>query len=130
MQIHHFGFAVKNIEEAHETFRKTLGLRGTCEVIYDPVQRVRVAFLELGSGLFLELIEPAGAESPVHGFLAKGGGLYHACFLTPDLDAEVARLVNCGFTVVCPPTAATGFGNRRIAFLFDPQVRLIELLEN
>ncbi len=129
MKLHHFGFVVHSIEQARGAFQNLVPTADFSGPFHDPVQRVRVAFLPFGHGVSLELIEPCGPDSPVQDFLSKGGGLHHICFQTQDLEAEVRRLEGSGYVTVCPPVPAVAFANRRIAFLFGPQVRLIELLE-
>jgi len=48
------------------------------EIIHDPNQGVRVTFLssKIPDNPLMELVEPAGVDSPVSSFLKRGGGLH------------------------------------------------------
>ena len=91
-RLDHAGFAVAELEPAIALFRETLGAQ-VGPVFEDPLQRVRLCFAEY-AGNRVELIAPMGDDSPVSQILAgaNGGGLYHLCFETDDLDAEFQRL--------------------------------------
>ena len=75
-KIDHVGIAVKSLSEALRVYSEAMGLR--VDRIEDvPEQGTRVAILPIGESR-LELLEPAGADSPVARFLTKRGeGLHH-----------------------------------------------------
>ncbi|MBV9174030.1 MAG: VOC family protein [Chloroflexi bacterium] len=126
--LNHVGFAVPSLEPAMALFRDTFGARLT-PIIEDPIQRVRLCFAEYTGGR-VELIEPLGPDSPVSQIVARsGGGLYHLCFETSDLEAEFASLRKQGFIPTGPPQPAVAFDGRRVAFLFHKTAQLIELVE-
>src|SRR5579864_7362672 len=127
MRFSHIGFVVENIGRAHYLLSQLLDGGEISATYHDPIQGVNVAFASVGNCL-TELIEPASSQSPVSRFLAQGGGLHHLCFETNELDREVERLRAHGFAVSCPPSPAVAFDRRRIAFLFNPDLRLIELV--
>src|SRR5271155_5428516 len=80
--LHHIGFVVSSISAVAEEFAASISARWDGEVIHDPIQRVRVAFLspvDTRNPVF-ELVEPASESSPVSNFLKKGGGLHHVCY--------------------------------------------------
>lgn len=79
---HHVGYVVKSIAEVGEEFARSLGAEWGGEIIHDPLQEAKVTFMFWGSrqGPALELVEPAGDNSPLYRFLAKGGGLHHVCY--------------------------------------------------
>jgi len=76
---HHVGFAVASIEKLAPGFARSLGAHWNGEIIHDPSQEARVAFLYCGDqrNPAVELVEPAGDTSPLHKFLNGGGGLHH-----------------------------------------------------
>lgn len=126
--IHHLGFVCPDVEEGvllHQAFGFTLEAPAT----EDPLQQVRVAFLRDAHGARIELLAPAGENSPVRAFLDKGGGLHHVCYLTPDLDAALAALRGQNFLVLREPVPACALGGARIAFAYSRSMQLIELLE-
>jgi methylmalonyl-CoA/ethylmalonyl-CoA epimerase len=126
-RLDHTGFAVAQLEAAITLFRDTLGAQ-VGPIYEDPIQRVRICFAEYPGGR-VELVAPLGADSPVSTIVANGGGAYHLCFQTDDLDAELARLRETGFVPASTPQPAVAFGGRRVVFLFNRIAQLIELVE-
>jgi methylmalonyl-CoA/ethylmalonyl-CoA epimerase len=127
-RLDHVGLAVPDLEPAIAMFRDTFGAHIT-EVVEDPIQRVRLCFAEHDGGR-VELIAPLTQDSPVTQILSKsGGGLYHLCYETDDLEAEFKRLRQQGFIPKGPPQPAVAFGGRRVQFLFHRTTQLIELVE-
>ncbi len=129
MKFHHIGVVVKNIKEAFENYKKYLGFDKITEIYTDEVQQVRVAFLEIGDNVMIELIEPLGEDSPIMNFLKKGGGLNHICYQVEDIEKEVETLREKGALIVCKPVPARAYEGNKIAFLYTPDKNLIELVE-
>lgn len=98
-KLDHIGIAVKNVAQARRFFEDILGARFLYE--HDnPEAGYRLAELDL-NGLTLELLEPSGEESFLHGFLAKRGeGLHHLTFDVPDAKDRVAELKAQGVRIV------------------------------
>src|SRR5919201_4591645 len=88
--LHHVGFVVGSIQETIASFAQSVDGRWDGEIIHDPRQSVRVAFVGGNSALdpLIELVEPDGDSSPVTRFLKRGGGLHHLCYETPDLERQ------------------------------------------
>lgn len=114
----HVGVAVRSIRD----------LAPEVEVFDDRTQRVSVAFVDL-AGLRLELIQPGAEPSPIDGNLQKGQALVHLCFRVPSLEVALGYARESGLHQLARPVAAPAFGGRRIAWLFNTSVGLIELLE-
>jgi FkbH-like protein len=128
---HHVGFVVASIRENVQTFAQSLNAEWDGQIIHDPNQAARVAFLRgrnPADPLF-ELVEPAGEKSPVLSFAQKGGGLHHLCYVVDALDTTLTQCRSQGMIVVRPPLAATAFGGRRIAWVYTRNKLLIEYLE-
>lgn len=123
----HVGVAVADLELAVETYVRSLGAVAEAETFEDPMQQVRIRFLNLG-GMRIELLQPDTERSPLHNLLKRGIGMYHVCHEVDDLDAELERLKAEGVKVVSPPKPAVAFGNRRVAFTMC-QGLMVELLE-
>ena len=90
-KIDHIAIAVKNLQEEIARYRDVLGLEflGT-EVV--PEQKVTVAFFKVND-VFIELLEPLSADSPISAFIEKkGGGLHHLALEVDDIRAEISRL--------------------------------------
>jgi methylmalonyl-CoA/ethylmalonyl-CoA epimerase len=97
----------------------------------DPIQRSRVAFLDLPTpgAVQLELVEPAAADSPVARFLEKGGGLHHLCYEVDDLQRQIQWMKSQRAVLIRSPKPAVAFGGRRIAWMRTRDSLLIEYLE-
>jgi methylmalonyl-CoA/ethylmalonyl-CoA epimerase len=132
-RLHHIGFVVSSISETVVDFAE--GVAGTWggEVILDPLQKVRVAFIRpSGRGqeaVLFELVEPVGGNSPVDGFLRRGGGLHHVCFEVEDIEAELDSVRMRGGLMARSPMPAAAFSGRRIAWVYTRRRLLIEYLE-
>lgn len=128
MTFHHIGVATLNIEAsslAYALLGYQVGLS-----IYDPKQKVNLCFLEKENAPTIELVSPTEEASPVNNILKKNGTTpYHTCFEVEDIENQILVLKKSKFMVVVKPIEAIAFDNRRVAFLFNKDAGLIELLE-
>jgi methylmalonyl-CoA/ethylmalonyl-CoA epimerase len=116
-RLHHIGIVVPSVERAVADYAGAFEFQETTVPFEDRAQRVRVAFVRVGIGAWLEFIEPAGADTPVTQFLAKNrGGYHHVAFEVDDIEAAVREFEAARALVVCRPVI--GFEGRRVAFLF------------
>jgi methylmalonyl-CoA/ethylmalonyl-CoA epimerase len=101
------------------------------QVFHDPLQKVRVAFLATrAQDPLIELVEPAGDDSPVLRFLQEhGGGLHHVCYEVADLEEQLVAFRSRGALIAKRPLPAVAFGGRRIAWVITSEKLLVELLE-
>ena len=112
MKIDHIGYAVKKIDKAVESFQLLGFIFG--EVIEDMERNVKIVFGE-SEGYRIELIQPLDKqkESPVDAYLSKiGPTAYHFCY-----------------RMVCKPARAEAFGGRRVVFLMNLGIGLVEIVE-
>ncbi|MCH7562417.1 MAG: VOC family protein [Gemmatimonadetes bacterium] len=126
------GIAVRSIEETLASFTALLGYELYSGPFVDPIQRVEVCFLKRPSSPedpVLELVAPAGDDSPVEKVLERGGGGYHVCFEVEELEEAIkeARAASC--LVINGPHPAVAFEGRRIVWLYTPAKLLVELVE-
>lgn len=129
MKVHHYGLATKSIEKSVKPFL-VLGYKTCSEIIFDPLQGVKLLFLKNENDHLIELVEPAQEENPVSKILHKlGTSLYHICYEIDDLDSKIEELKKQRFVQIIPPTPAIAFEGRKICFLYNPSLGLIELLE-
>ena len=130
-RFHHVGFVVASIENIGQQLSRALGAAWNGEIIHDPLQEARVTFFRWGGPETpaMELVEPAGEKSPLHKFVAKGGGLHHVCYEVDSLDSQLEKSRGAGCLVVKNPLPAVAFGGRRIAWVYTPQKLLVEYLE-
>ncbi len=130
MRLHHTGIVVRDIKSYGEAYAATLGLSARTEIFYDPIQKVRVQFWGGGEAeSLIELIEPAGEDSPVWRSCKKGGGLDHLCYETTDIEKTVEESLSKGGALVRQIAPAVAFGGRRIAFVYFLELGLIEFVE-
>ena len=131
-RLHHVGVIVRSIEESMPGYLRSLGGTWDSQIFHDPIQRVKVAFLQPGLGpqVQIELVEPAGENSPVRRFLeTSNGGMHHLCYEVAELEESVRAARANGSLLVRPPKPAVAFENRRIAWVLTPERLLIEYLE-
>jgi methylmalonyl-CoA/ethylmalonyl-CoA epimerase len=98
----------------------------------DPIQKVTVNFLAKSDEdvAEIELIAPISEDSPIRSMLAKdGGGTYHLCFETSDIDGALIHAKKNGCIVVSSPVPAVAFQGRRIAWIYTRSRQLFELVE-
>jgi methylmalonyl-CoA/ethylmalonyl-CoA epimerase len=130
-RLHHVGFAIRSIENEIAAFGSSILASWDGKIFHDPLQKVRVTFLQTNpADALIELVEPAADDSPVGQFLKRGGGLHHLCYEVPDLDAHLGKMQAGGGITVKPPLPAVAFENRRIAWVVTRQKLLLEFLEN
>ena len=130
-RLHHIGCVVDSITNRVRSYQLDLGAASGSQIFEDPIQRARVAFLELPTpgGVLLELIEPAAADSPVSRFLEKGGGLHHLCYEVDDLPGQIQRMKAQLAVLIRSPKPAVAFGGRHIAWMRTRDGLLMEYLE-
>jgi len=131
VKLHHIGFVVDSIEESAVSLAMSLGASWDKNVICDAVQKVKVTFLKghYSPEPMIELVEPAGPDSPVSRFVERGGGLHHVCYEVEDLEAHLAYCKKVRTICIRQPVPAVAFGGRRIAWAITPKRLLVEFLE-
>lgn len=89
--IHHLGVAVRDLDEAVETYERLFG----AEVEHRAelrTQGIEAAAVLVGTGR-VELVTPLADETPVGRFLARRGpGMHHVAYEVDDVRAELDRL--------------------------------------
>ena len=100
-RLNHVGVATPSIDAAVAVYRDILGATTIGEKFALPEQGVWVCFVDVSNSQ-IELIEPYGDASPIHGFLKKNpsGGQHHICFEVPDIIAARDGLRAKGATVL------------------------------
>jgi methylmalonyl-CoA/ethylmalonyl-CoA epimerase len=104
-RLNHIGVATPSIDASIVHWRDVMGATKIHEPFDLLAQGVRVCFVDTPNGPQIELIEPLGAESPIHGFLVKNplGGQHHICFEVPDIHAAKAEFEALGKRVLGEP---------------------------
>ena len=114
-ELHHVAIVVPSIDEARRIYVDILGLVAS-EVEFVADQQVNVLVCRAGAQR-IELVEPAGPDSPVSKFLAKrGGGLHHLAYRVQDLEQALERLRAAGLRLI-DEAPRPGVGGTRVAFV-------------
>jgi methylmalonyl-CoA/ethylmalonyl-CoA epimerase len=128
----HVGVAVPALDPATESLTALFGYKVVSGPFDDPIQKVAVNFLTTSPDdtTEIELIAPLTEDSPIKAMLAKGGGgAYHLCFETNDMEAALTHAKSNGCILVSGPVPAVAFQNRRIAWIYTRSRQLFELVE-
>lgn len=117
-QFHHIGIAVESIKS----------VVSSNNIIIDHYQNVAISFILL-NGINIELIEPITNNSPISQSIKKGRKLQHICFEVNDLHQTIRYCRKYQFHCIGRPTPAKAFNDRKIAWIYNKQLGLFELLE-
>lgn len=130
MHIDHIGVAVKDLESAIKTYETILNR--TCdkrEVVES--EKVETAFFQTGESK-VELLGATSPDSVIAKYTEKRGeGLHHVAFEVEDIEAELERLKNEGFTLL-NEKPKQGADNKLVAFVHpkDNNGVLLELCQS
>jgi methylmalonyl-CoA/ethylmalonyl-CoA epimerase len=129
-QFHHIGIAVHNIKTTAQYYLDA-GYNKS-ETIYDPIQNVSIAFLEKNGMPQIELVESTPpTNSPISKIIEKSGvSPYHICYEVDNIESAINELKKEKYLPLASPVTAAAMNNRKICFLYNKDVGLIELVEN
>jgi methylmalonyl-CoA/ethylmalonyl-CoA epimerase len=131
-KLRHVGVAVPTLGPTTEMLKTLFGYRMISGPFDDPIQKVSVNFLTTTDDdvTEIELIAPLTEDSPIKSMLTKnGGGAYHLCFETSDIDKALEHAKSLGCMIVSPAMPAVAFEGRRIAWIYTKSRQLFELVE-
>lgn len=127
-QFHHIGIAVKDIKATSAIYEG--GGYKPSTIIYDPIQNVDICWLTKDDSPTLELLAPVNENSPVNNILEKNGvSPYHTCYVVKDIQEAISELRKQKYVMISKPAEAVAFKSSKVAFLFNKNVGLIELVE-
>ena len=125
---HHIGVACRRIEKT-KPFYLSLGYHAS-PVVDDPIQHVRVCFLEKPGAPRVELLEPLDESNPLSRTLdSVGVSPYHTCYQVEDIKTAISDLRGHRFLLVSGPVPACALSNKQVAFLYKKDNGLVELVE-
>ena len=131
-KMNHIGVATPSIDASVALYRDLMGAAKAHTAFDLPEQGVRVCFIDLPNAQ-IELIEPLGEASPIHGFLAKNpkGGQHHICFEVEDIIVARDALRAKGATILGTGEPRIGAHGTPVVFLHPRDMGgvLIELME-
>lgn len=115
MHIDHIGIAVKNLDEAVETYEKVLNTKCYKREVVES-EKVDTAFFQTGESK-IELLGGTAPDSVIHTYIQKRGeGIHHLALEVDDIEAEMMRLSDEGFTLL-NDQPKRGADNKLVAFL-------------
>ena len=127
LKVEHIGIAVKNLTISVPLFEKLLNCQ-CYKKEWVENEKVNTAFFQTGETK-IELLESTDTEGVIAKFISKKGeGFHHLAFAVADLEAEMRRLREAGFTVL-GDFPKQGADNKLVCFLHpkDTSGMLIEL---
>lgn len=131
-KLNHVGIATPSIEESWRLYRDVMGVTDITPRRALPEQGVWVSFVNLPNAQ-IELIEPLGEDSPIHGFLARNprGGQHHVCFEVEDILAARDDMRAKGATVLGAGEPRIGAHGVPVLFIHPKDMGgvLVELME-
>jgi len=127
LTVHHIGYLVKKIEKAKDAFL-SLGYRIEQDTLRDESRKVDICFLVKDS-YRIELVCPYAEDSVVSGLMKRyKNSPYHICYETVDFEAACEELCENGFIAIDAPTPAPALGGRKVVFLSNASLGMIELI--
>ena len=128
-KFHHIGVAVKDIEATAAIYEN--GGYKASATIYDHIQNVNICWLTKDDSPIIELLAPVDEASPVNKILEKNGvSPYHTCYIVENIEAAISELRKQKYVMVSKPAEAIAFKGSKVAFMFNKNVGLIELVES
>ncbi len=129
-KIEHIGIAVKDIEKSNKLFASLFGEKHY--KIEDVISEgVKTSFFQIGSNK-IELLEATNQNSPIAKYIEKRGeGIHHIAFAVKNIEFEIKRLKNEGFTII-NEIPKKGADKKLVAFLHPKSTNgvLIELCQD
>lgn len=135
MQAHHVGYLVADMNNALKEFLN-LGYEIEQEIMHDSLRNINICFMR-NNGFLIELISPCEGCKSFAGLSRRiGNAPYHICYITSinegggvTFSEQVALLEKHGYTLIKMPEAAPALGGRKVAFMMNDAIGLIEILE-
>lgn len=128
MKPHHIGYLVKNMGKSTNQF-KALGYELCSDVVYDEYRDIDICFMK-NNGYVVELIVPKSEASVVAKLQKKiGVSPYHICYITDDISRDIEELRGHGYVPMGEPQIAPAIGGSMAAFMFNPNVGILEIVE-
>lgn len=128
LEIDHIGYLVKKIDKAIQKFEK-LGYKLKGNITRDTIRHIDICFMSK-DGYVIELVSPYDDESVVAKLIKRlGNSPYHICYKTNNFSETIQNLTKNGFTMIDKPLEALAFGNKKVVFMINHLVGMIELLD-
>lgn len=128
ISIDHIGYAVRDINETAAPYVAAGWMLS--EIYNEEVQHAKIAFLTKPGMTTIELVSPHEGPSPVDEFLEQGGVQpYHICYVVEDIMAALEALHEEDFMPLFWPVESVAMHDKKICYLYNKNVGLIEIVE-
>ena len=130
LNIDHIGIAVSELANAVPLYERLLNSQCYKKEVVES-EEVTTAFLATGQTK-IELLQSNNADGIIARFIAKKGeGIHHIAFEVDDIELEMARLKNEGFTLL-NEKPKMGADNKLVCFVHPKEVHgvLIEICQS
>ncbi len=132
MKLHHIGCLVENIETGIQNYQLLHENVSVSKIYNIDSQKVKVCFVQVDeseNSTLIELVQPMDETSSLYKMMnKKGHNFYHLGFMVEDIEAKLEVLSAKGFRMI-NTFKSEAFDMRKCAFLFSPDMHLIELIE-
>ncbi len=128
LTFHHTGLLVDNLEEAIGHYTLVFGPKNISAIFDISSQKVRVCFVNVTPGVYLELVEP-GPDAPMASLLRRKAGYYHVAYKVNNIHQTVEELEKINYKTL-QYFNSEAFNGRLCIFLFTPEGHLVELIEH
>ncbi len=128
IKFHHIAVAVHDIEKSKQKY-ELFGYNAS-DTIWDDIQKVNICFMYSKEMPTIELVASSDLNSPVRKILNKNGVTpYHTCYSTSDFENDILTLSKSGFVKLSDSVKTIAINNKRIVFMYNNDLGLIELVE-
>ena len=129
LKIHHIGCLVDEIETSKDAYRKLFGIDPIPETFFITSQKVFVSFIDIGKDMYLELIQPTEDNTTLSRLRKNNTSYYHIGYTVNNLKKSIDNFLALNSLLV-NTFRSEAFEGRECAFLYTPEMHLIELIEN
>lgn len=132
MRLHHFGVFTKDINISSKEYEK-IGFSVLEDTVLDEHRNIYILFMQ-NNDMVIELIQKAdiSTPSPVDMYLDKKEfqSIYHTCYSVNNISAAIEELTHSGYVLISKPECAVAIQNKKVCFLYNKHVGIIELVED
>jgi methylmalonyl-CoA/ethylmalonyl-CoA epimerase len=130
MDLEHIGIAVADSEAVTTLYEQVFDVPIVHEEVFDGRERLKIRFLDVGGGTYIELLEPLEEGTISAAVEDSGGSLHHLAFETDDIEAALQACREHSVDPIDDEPRPGAWGHE-VAFL-DPSATgdiLVELVE-
>lgn len=126
--LHHIGCLTENIGISIKTYQNDLGFVSVSKLFNIEAQKVVVCFVETAPNIFIELVQPSIDNKSLQKLLKNKVSFYHIGYLTTNFDVTLENLISKNFYHI-NTFFSEAFNNKKCAFLYTPEMQLIEIIQ-